>query len=75
MMGKNRGALLNFNCTKLGSFDARGSSFVLTFMPVCRALGGRTERNRRAVLERGEKGLKTVETSVMNLVIIVAKAV
>ena len=39
-------------------------------MPVCRALGGRKDKNSRAVLERGENGLKTVDTSVMNLVII-----
>ena len=62
--------LLNFNSTKLGSVDARGSSFVLTFIPVCRAFGGRKERNNRAVLDRGEKGLKTVDTSVMKRVII-----
>jgi hypothetical protein len=66
-------AILNFNCTKLGSFDARGNNFVLTFIPVCRALGGRKERNNRAVFERGENGLKTVDTSVMNLVIIVTE--
>lgn len=36
-----------------------------------RALEGKKERKRRAVLALGEKGLKTVETSVMNLVIIV----
>lgn len=35
-----------------------------------RALGGRKERKMRAVLAFGEKGLKTVETSVMNRVII-----
>lgn len=34
---------------------------------VCRAFGGRKERNRRAVFALGEKGLKTVDTSVMNL--------
>jgi hypothetical protein len=65
--------LLNFNCTKLGSVDARGNSFVLTFIPVCRAFGGRKERNNRAVFERGENGLKTVDTSVMNRVIIFAE--
>ena len=37
-----------------------------------RALGGKKERKSRAVLALGEKGLKTVETSVMNLVIIFA---
>jgi hypothetical protein len=61
--------VLNFNSTKLGSFDALGNSFVLIFM-ICRALGGRKERNRRAVFALGENGLKTVDTSVMNLVII-----
>jgi len=61
--------LLNFNSTKLGSFDILGNSFVFTFI-VCRAFGGRKERNSRAVFALGEKGLKTVDTSVMNLVII-----
>lgn len=54
----------------LGSGDALGRTFVLIFMPFDRAFGGRKERNSRAVLALGEKGLKTVETSVMNLVII-----
>jgi hypothetical protein len=40
---------------------------------VCRASGGRKERNRRAVFAFGEKGLKTVDTSVMNLVIILTE--
>jgi hypothetical protein len=66
--------LLNFNFKKLGSFDALGSIFVSIFI-ICRAFGGRKERNRRAVLARGEKGLKTVETSVMNLVIILREVV
>lgn len=39
---------------------------------VWRAFGGRTERNNRAVLALGENGLKTVETSVMNRVIMFA---
>lgn len=63
--------ILNLRRTRLGSFDALGSIFVSIFI-VCRAFGGRTERNNRAVLALGEKGLKTVETSVMNLVIIFA---
>lgn len=42
---------------------------VLIFI-ACRELGGIKERNRRAVFALGEKGLKTVDTSVMNLVII-----
>jgi F0F1-type ATP synthase assembly protein I len=62
-------ALLNFTCTKLGSLDALGSNFVLIFI-LWRAFGGRKERKRRAVFAFGEKGLKTVDTSVMNLVII-----
>jgi len=62
-------SLLNFNCTVLGSVDDLANTFVLIFMPFARAFGGRKERNSRAVLALGEKGLKTVETSVMNLVI------
>jgi hypothetical protein len=65
--------LLNFTCTKLGSLDTLGNNFVLIFM-LCRASGGRNDRNKRAVFAFGEKGLKTVDTSVMNLVIIVAEA-
>jgi hypothetical protein len=68
LIGKN--VLLNFSCTKLGSLEALGNNFVVTFM-LCRASGGRKERNNRAVFARGEKGLKTVDTSVMNLVIMV----
>jgi hypothetical protein len=34
-----------------------------------RAFAGKNERKRRAVLDLGEKGLKTVRTSVMNRVI------
>lgn len=63
--------ILNFKRTKLGSLDALGNIFVSIFM-VCRAFGGSTERNNRAVLALGENGLKTVETSVMNRVIIFA---
>lgn len=37
-------------------------------MPSERALGGRKERNRRAALALGEKGLKRVDTSVMKRV-------
>jgi len=58
---------LNLTCSTLGSLDTLGNNFVVTFM-LCRASGGRKERNRRAVFALGEKGLKTVETSVMNLV-------
>ncbi len=39
---------------------------------VCRAVAGKNERNRRAVFALGENGLKTVDISVMNLVIMVA---
>jgi len=60
---------LNFNCKTLGSLEALGNNLVLIFI-VCRELGGMKERNRRAVFALGEKGLKTVDTSVMNLVII-----
>lgn len=44
------------------------------FMPVLRAPGGRKERKRRAVFALGLNGLKTVFTSVMNLVIMIAYA-
>jgi hypothetical protein len=54
---------------KLGSRDVLGNKFVSIFI-VCRAFGGRKERNRRAVFALGRNGLKVVETSVMNLVII-----
>ena len=62
---------LNFNRTTLVSLDALGNSLVSIFIDD-RALGGKKERKSRAVLALGEKGLKTVETSVMNLVIIFA---
>jgi hypothetical protein len=54
-------------CSTLGSLDALGNNLVVTFIS-CRASGGRKERNRRAVFALGENGLKTVDTSVMNLV-------
>jgi hypothetical protein len=54
---------------KLGSRDVLGNNFVSIFIH-CRAFGGRKERNRRAVLALGRNGLKVVDTSVMNLVII-----
>jgi hypothetical protein len=44
----------------------------MSIFMVCRASGGRNERNNRAVLALGENGLKTVETSVRYLVIIFA---
>lgn len=67
------GFLLNLTSTKLGSLDIRGNSLVVTFM-VWRASGGRKDRNNRAVLALGEKGLKTVETSVRNRVIILKES-
>jgi hypothetical protein len=68
-VGRKEG-ILNVKCTRLGSLDARGKSLVSIFMPFARAPGGRKERKRRAVFALGLKGLKTVFTSVMNLVII-----
>lgn len=59
--------LLNLICSTLGSLEALGNNLVVTFI-FCRASGGRKERNRRAVFALGEKGLKTLDTSVMNLV-------
>jgi hypothetical protein len=44
----------------------------MSIFMVCRAVGGRNERNNLAVLALGENGLKTVETSVIYLVIIFA---
>jgi hypothetical protein len=62
--------VLNFNWKTAGSFEALGNNFVFIFI-VLRASGGKKERNSRAVFALGLKGLKTVFTSVMNLVIIV----
>jgi hypothetical protein len=59
-------------CRLLGSVDDRGSSCVVMFMPDERAVGGRKERKSRADLDRAEKGLKRVVTSVMKRVIIFA---
>jgi hypothetical protein len=59
-------------CNKLGSLDALGNNFVDTFK-FCRAPAGIKERNRRAVFALGEKGLKTVVTSVINLVSILMR--
>lgn len=64
-----REVLLNLSATKLLSLDVRGNNLVSIFI-VCRAFDGRKERNSRAVFALGENGLKAVETSVMNLVII-----
>jgi len=61
---------LNLISTIAGSLELRGNNLVFTFI-VCRALEGRRERNNRAALAFGEKGLKTVDASVINLVIIV----
>lgn len=64
--------LLNFKLNELPSRLVRGRSLVLIFI-VCRALGGRWARKIRQVFPRLEKGLNLVETSVMNLVIMVAE--
>jgi hypothetical protein len=56
---------------ELGNLEDFGSIFRSIFI-VSRALEGKNERNRRAVFAFGEKGLKTVDISVMNLVIMVA---
>jgi hypothetical protein len=60
-------------CNRLGSLDAFGNNFVL-ILTSCRAPGGINERNRRAVFALGENGLKTVVTSVMNLVSILIRS-
>jgi hypothetical protein len=65
-----RGNALNLIYSVLGSVDVRGSSCVVMFMPDARAVGGSSDRNSRADLARAEKGLKRVDTSVMNRVII-----
>lgn len=64
--------LLNFKLNELPSRLVRGRSLVLIFI-VCRALGGRWARKIRQVFPRLEKGLNLVETSVMNLVIMVVE--
>lgn len=71
--GLARGDALNIKCTRLFSLDMRGRSLVSIFIPVLRAPGGRKERKSRAVFALGLKGLKTVFTSVMNLVIMMAQ--
>lgn len=48
--------------------EFRGRSWVVMFMPLERALGGRKERKSRAALALAEKGLKRVDTSVMKRV-------
>ena len=54
----------------LPSLLPRGNSFVVIFI-VCLAFGGKCARKTRHVFARLEKGLNFVETSVMNLVIMV----
>jgi hypothetical protein len=56
---------------ELLSLDDLGSIFV-SILTVCRAFAGKSARNIRAVLALGEKGLKTVETSVRNRVIMIS---
>lgn len=63
--------VLNLTLRELGSFEVRGRRVVFIWI-VCRAFGGRRERNSRADRAVGEKGLNLVEISVMNLVIILA---
>ena len=63
--------VLNFKLNVLPSLLVRGRILVLIFI-VCRALGGSCARKIRHVFPRLEKGLNLVETSVMNLVIMLA---
>lgn len=62
--------VLNFTPSVAGSLLVLGSSFDSIFIPSPRAFGGINERNRRADLDRGEKGLNFTRTSVRNRVII-----
>jgi hypothetical protein len=62
---------LNFTQMELLSLDDLGSIFV-SILTVCRAFAGKRARNIRAVFALGEKGLKTVETSVRNRVIMIS---
>jgi hypothetical protein len=62
---------LNLTKIELLSREVFGRSLVSTFTD-CRAFGGRKERKSRAHFDRGENGLKTVDTSVRNRVIMVA---
>lgn len=64
--------VLNLTINELGSVALRGKSLVEMLMPFCLAFGGRNERNNRADLAVGEKGLNFVFTSVMKRVIILA---
>lgn len=54
--------------------EVRGKRVVFICI-LCRALGGRELRNNRVALERIEKGLNLVFTSVMNRVIIVGVSI
>lgn len=61
---------LNLTASVAGALLVRGNIVDSIFMPSARALGGMSDRKRRAGLERGLKGLKVTRTSVRNLVII-----
>jgi hypothetical protein len=61
---------LNFRYMELFSLEVRGRILVSIFI-VCRAVGGRKERKSLAHFDRGENGLKTVDTSVRNRVIMI----
>ena len=61
--------VLNLRTRELGSELLRGRTFCVIFMPADRASGGKWARKDRQVLLAWLKGLNLVETSVMNLVI------
>jgi hypothetical protein len=61
--------VLNLIWSELGSVFARGRSFVLTTMPVCRAFGGSIVRKSLVALDEVEKGLNLVFTSLIYRVI------
>lgn len=65
---------LNFTRRVAGRVEVRGKRVVFICI-LCRALGGRELRNNRVALERIEKGLNLVFTSVMNRVIIVGVSI
>jgi hypothetical protein len=56
---------------ELLSLDDLGRIFV-SILTVSRAFAGKRARNIRAVFALGENGLKTVETSVRNRVIMIS---
>ena len=65
--------VLNFKLNTLPSLLPRGNNFVIIFI-VRLAFGGSCARNIRHVFARGENGLNFVDTSVMNLVIMLRRA-